>query len=194
MSSTEHHATVDKGLKMKIKRKNVNAEKSDTKPKKDQSKSDTVKSDIKLQGETSQSANGMLADKTSKLSLFTDKERSPKSKQALSKKDKGKGGNKGECGNVVGGAAFNGVADSLYGQANMEPNLGETATGKKECIPDPYEFNAKVEDGISMPMKKIKLEKEKVRRNKPFPCEIMIIIFKPIVNTFPDDKFWTLPN
>ncbi|XP_060577155.1 zinc finger protein 608-like isoform X2 [Ruditapes philippinarum] len=44
----------------------------------------------------------------------------------------------------------------------MEPKLGETATGKKECIPDPYEFNAKVEDGISMPMKKMKIEKEKV--------------------------------
>ncbi|XP_045216688.2 zinc finger protein 608-like isoform X2 [Mercenaria mercenaria] len=44
----------------------------------------------------------------------------------------------------------------------MEPKLGETATGKKECVPDPYEFNAKVEDGISMPIKKMKLEKEKV--------------------------------
>ena len=156
MSSVEHHATVDKGLKMKIKRKNVCVDKSE-KSKKDQSKNESSKTD-KL-GESSQSANGMLADKTSKLSLFGDKqEKSPKSKSALSKKDKGKGLGKGDSG--VASSSVNGL--DMFSQSSMEPKLGEMASGKRDCMPDPYEFNAKVEDGFSMPMKKMKLDKDKV--------------------------------
>ena len=114
----------------------------------------------------------MLADKTSKLSLFNDKDKSPKSKQNLTKKDKGKGVAKCETASSA-SANINGL-DNLFGQANMEPKLGEMASGKKECVPDPYEFNAKVEDGIAMPIKKLKVEKEKVY------FKIYSIIFKAV--------------
>lgn len=164
MSSFEHHATVDKGLKMKIKRKNVNVEKSE-KPKKEQNKSDLMKSDCKL-GESSQSVNGMLTDKSGKLSLFSDKEKSPKSKSTLAKKDKAKSLAKSEptISGAGAGSNINGVEGLFTQSGTMEPKLGETASGK----PDPYEFNAKVEDGISMPMKKIKLDKDKVNSFRIF--------------------------
>ncbi|KAL4228171.1 hypothetical protein ACF0H5_013605 [Mactra antiquata] len=164
MSSFEHHATVDKGLKMKIKRKNV--EKTE-KSKKEQSKSDLLKSDCKL-GESSQSVNGMLADKSGKLSLFSDKEKSPKSKSTLTKKDKAKSLAKSDTttSGASSGSSLNGVEGLFTQSSTMEPKLGETASGR----PDPYEFNAKVEDGISMPMKKIKLDKEKsVENNSSAP-------------------------
>lgn len=161
MSSFEHHATVDKGLKMKIKRKNLGSDKTE-KSKKEQNKSETLKSDSKQQGESSQNTNGMLTDKSSKLSLYSDKDKSPKSKSTLGKKDKGKGLVKVETSPATNNSGINGV-ESLFNQSSsMEPKLGETAAGKKECVPDPYEFNAKVEDGISMPIKKMKMEKEKV--------------------------------
>lgn len=161
MSSFEHHATVDKGLKMKIKRKNVNAEKTD-KQKKDLSKvSENLTSDVKSNAITGQSANGMLTEKSSKLSLFSDKEKSPKSKSSVNKKDKTKSASKTDL--SVQGTSFNGVENIFSGSSgSMEPKLGEIASGKKDCVPDPYEFNAKVEDDISMPLKKIKVEKEKV--------------------------------
>lgn len=161
MSSFEHHATVDKGLKMKIKRKNVNSEKSE-KPKKDQNKSDHSKGDSKQPGDSAQGTNGMLTDKSGKLSLYSDKDKSPKSKSTVSKKDKGKALVKGENSTTASSAGLNGVEGLFTQSSSMEPKLGETAAGKKECVPDPYEFNAKVEDGISMPIKKMKLEKEKV--------------------------------
>lgn len=174
MSSFEHHATVDKGLKMKIKRKNVNSEKCE-KTKKDQNKSDQLKGDTKQPGESSQSTNGMLTDKCGKLSLYSDKDKSPKSKSALGKKDRGKGLAKGETSTTTSSSSLNGV-EGLFTQSNsMEPKLGETATGKKECVPDPYEFNAKVEDGISMPIKKMKLDKEKVSTNSFYAAFIVLL-------------------
>lgn len=174
MSSFEHHATVDKGLKMKIKRKNVNSEKCE-KTKKDQNKSDQLKGDTKQQGESSQSTNGMLTDKSGKLSLYSDKDKSPKSKSALGKKDRGKGLAKGETTTTT-SSCLNGT-EGLFTQSNsMEPKLGETAAGKKECVPDPYEFNAKVEDGISMPIKKMKLDKEKVRSNSIYAAFIVVLL------------------
>lgn len=171
MSSFEHHATVDKGLKMKIKRKNVNGEKAD-KCKKEQNKTESSKTESKSPSETSQSANGMLTEnKSGKLSLFSDK--SPKSKTALGKKDKGKGLVKTESSASVNNSSLNGV-EGIFTQS-MEPKLGETAVGKKECVPDPYEFNAKVEDGISMPIKKMKLEKDKVSRANEIISMLMSI-------------------
>lgn len=159
MSTVEHQATVDKGLKMKIKRKNVCVSKKD--PKLEIVKSDSSKSpSVNISSGQSQSVNSSIVDK-SKVSLFGDKS-PPKSKATPSKKDKSKiTGKTGEPSSSF-SSSVNGL-DSLFGQATMEPKLGETASVKKECVPDPYEFNAKVEDGIpALPMKKIKLDKEKM--------------------------------
>ncbi|XP_052794440.1 zinc finger protein 608-like isoform X1 [Mya arenaria] len=164
MSSFEHHATVDnKGLKMKIKRKNVNVDKTEKQKKDISTKSDLKSDSCKDQTETTgQSANGMFTEKAGKLSLFSDKEKSPKSKSSANKKDKSKGTTKGEL-STQGPSSLNGIDNSFNQSAkSMEPKLGETAMGKKDCMPDPYEFNAKVEDDISMPIKKMKVDKEKV--------------------------------
>ena len=160
MSTVEHQATVDKGLKMKIKRKNVCVSKKE--PKLEIVKTDSNPKSQCVNITPGQSGNSGVGDK-SKLPLFGDKSPS-KSKATPNKKDKSKtGGKSGETSNTGSySSSVNGL-DSLFGQSTMEPKLGETANVKKECVPDPYEFNAKVEDGIpALPMKKIKLEKEKV--------------------------------
>jgi len=163
MSSVEHHATVDKGLKMKIKRKNVNVDKTDKQKKEQMNKSDIKSDSCKDSCDSpAQSANGILTEKTGKLSLFSDKEKSPKSKSSANKKDKSKGATKGES-SSQGSSNSNGIENPFnQSSSSMEPKLGETAMGKKDCVPDPYEFNAKVEDDISMPLKKMKMDKEKV--------------------------------
>ena len=161
MSQVEHQATVDKGLKMKIKRKNVSVSKKD--PKLEIVKSDSSKP-LSANISPGQSSNSGIVDK-SKVSFFGDKSPS-KSKATPSKKDKNK--ITGKAGETAGSfsSSVNGL-DSLFGESTMEPKLGETASVKKECVPDPYEFNAKVEDGLpALPMKKIKLDKEKVLK----PC------------------------
>lgn len=164
MSTVEHQATVDKGLKMKIKRKNVSVSKKD--PKLEIVKSDSSKP-LSVNIAPGPSGNSGSVDK-SKQSLFGDK--SPqKSKTTPSKKDKNKiTGKTGETsGSLI--SSVNGL-DSIFGQSTMEPRLGETASVKKECVPDPYEFNAKVEDGLpALSMKKIKLDKEKVYRSYIYP-------------------------
>lgn len=161
MSSFEHHATVDKGLKMKIKCKNVNVEKTEKQKKELGSKlSDSLAGEGKSGEISTQSANGMLTEKSGKISL-SDKEKSPKSKSSINKKDKTKGAKVDTT--VHSSASFNGVENIFSGaSSSMEPKLGEIASGKKDCVPDPYEFNAKVEDDITMPIKKMKVEKEKV--------------------------------
>ena len=176
MSQVEHSATVDKGLKMKIKRKNVNSV-SKKDPKLEVVKSDSTKP-LSVNIAPGQSSNSAVVDK-SKVSLFGDK--SPtKSKATPSKKDKNKVGNKtGEAAGSL-SSSVNGV-DSLFGEVTMEPKLGETANVKKECLPDPYEFNAKVEDGLpALPMKKIKLDKEKVSSYKyiyPGRCKTYVYTY-----------------
>lgn len=163
MSSFEHHATVDKGLKMKIKRKNVNVDKTEKQKKELSSKSENSQSDVKQSDLSDQSANGILVEKSAKLGLFSDKEKSPKSKSAVNKKDKTKGSVKTDTNNQS-STSFNGLENIFSGSSgSMEPKLGEIASGKKDCVPDPYEFNAKVEDDITMPIKKIKVEKDKVQ-------------------------------
>ena len=160
MSSVEHQATVDKGLKMKIKRKNVSVSKKE--PKLEIVKADSNTKSQCVNIAPGQSGQSSVGDK-SKLPLFGDKSPS-KSKTTPNKKDKGKvSGKSGETNTGSFSSSVNGL-DSLFGESTtMEPKLGETANVKKECVPDPYEFNAKVEDGIpALPMKKIKLEKEKV--------------------------------
>ena len=162
MSSFEHHATVDRGLKMKIKRKNVNVEKAEKQKKELSNKlTDNLASDVKTCEISAQSANGMLTEKSGKISMLSDKEKSPKSKCLINKKDKAKGA-KVET-TAQSSSSFNGVQNIFSGaSSSMEPKLGEMASGKKDCVPDPYEFNAKVEDDISVPIKKMKVEKEKV--------------------------------
>ncbi|CAC5409492.1 Zinc finger protein 609,Zinc finger protein 608 [Mytilus coruscus] len=79
MSGAEHHATVDRGLKMKIKRKNVNASKSD-------GKHEIVKGGEKMSSNesNSNSANGTQMDKVKQ---NTSGDKSPKVK-GMHKKEK----------------------------------------------------------------------------------------------------------
>lgn len=82
-------------------------------------------------------------------------EKSPKVK-GVHKKDRGKEskGGKSSEGGTTGLASVSASLDNAFSQVSLEPKLGETA--------DPYEFNAKVEDGISIPVKsKGKGDKEK---------------------------------
>ncbi|KAK3098835.1 hypothetical protein FSP39_023522 [Pinctada imbricata] len=59
-------------------------------------------------------------------------------------------------------AAVSTTLDAAFSQVSLEPKQAENAPGRKDALPDPYEFNAKVEDGIGVPVKKIKSEKDKV--------------------------------
>ncbi|KAK3606212.1 hypothetical protein CHS0354_037880 [Potamilus streckersoni] len=169
MSAVEHQATVDKGLKMKIKRKNGATSKTD--------RHEIVKTEQKTHHSdyTSQSANGILAEQTSKLSLMSDRDKLLKMKSQC-RKDKGKekvvkSGESVQNGGATSVAittsisanSVTGVKDlgTIFGQSgNAEPKPGETPSNtKKDSVLDPYEFNAKLEDVVTMPMKKIKLEK-----------------------------------
>lgn len=132
---------------MKIKRKNIGA--------KFDSKHEIVKAgDAKLsQGSNS---NGIMLEKSK---TVCDKDKSPKSKVLHNKKDKAKEKTiKCELG-ATSASITNGL-DIVMGQISMEPRVGETPVKKENPMPDPYEFNAKVEDGIEVnPIKKIKVDK-----------------------------------
>ena len=77
-----------------------------------------------------------------------------------------------------GGGGLSGVGNGLvdhYPQITMEPRVAVEAVSVKRDIlrpvlDDPYEFNAKVEDGFGLPPKKLKTEtkvsKEKKKKNK----------------------------
>nr|KAG5699530.1 hypothetical protein BaRGS_033726 [Batillaria attramentaria] len=69
------------------------------------------------------------------------------------------GGASGSSGGV--GGICNGL-DSLFPQVSMEPRVAvEAVSVRREVarpVLDPYEFNAKVEDGIGLPPKKLKTE------------------------------------
>ena len=170
MSSVEHTSTVDRGLKMKIKRKGLN-QKNDHGRAQDTAKTekdgggkpaattvtDSVSS-VSISG-----ANGSApVDKNAKSSPLVDKDKSPKVKVTHKKeksKDKVKTENVSNGGTSSTTNVSNGL-DVLFSQVSMEPKLADTVQVKKEQpVPDPYEFNAKVEDGIGLPVKKMKLEK-----------------------------------
>lgn len=186
MSSVEHHAVVDKGLKMKIKRKNVGSKSSDI-------KHEIVKAaEGKVSGVGGSNREGV--ENTSGNNLSGSVPNSPMDKQkhgsnidSKEKSTKGRGTHKKEKGRAKGaepvanGSPFHGASGSTSGNSSSS---GSAATNtaipthkitvdlypiptpfniKKETpADDPYEFNAKVEDGgrpIGFPVKKIKVEK-----------------------------------
>lgn len=63
------------------------------------------------------------------------------------------------CGGGLGLGVSNGL-DVLFSQVSMEPRVAVEAVAVKREVarPDPYEFNAKVEDGIGLPPKKLKTD------------------------------------
>ena len=172
MSGLEHHSTVDKGLKMKIKR-TKNAAASSSSNKSDQPKHEIVKGGEKStqggekgasggsgDGQSSgPSTNGATAVEKVK---HSDKDRSPKAKGIYRKERQNKEAKAGKSSEASGIAAVSTTLDAAFSQVSLEPKQAEGAPGKKEAFLDPYEFNAKVEDGIGVPVKKIKTEKDKV--------------------------------
>ncbi|XP_074649685.1 uncharacterized protein LOC141904946 isoform X2 [Tubulanus polymorphus] len=186
MSSFEHQATVvDKGLKMKIKRKS-GGKSSDT------NKHEIVKNDSKLAnineanaGADNPAAAGAAPNTKTKTSPAEAREKTVKGRGAHKKdknaKDKAKSAaaaaaagasNNTTDNNSTSGTFANGFpnnygsnnsnSDSTNNQTSVDGdgNKLTTAAGiKREVTSDPYEFNAKVEDRITMPLKKIKVEK-----------------------------------
>ncbi|XP_060073183.1 zinc finger protein 608-like [Ylistrum balloti] len=169
MSGMDHQATVDnRGLRMKIKRtKNMGptSNKSDTKHeivKPGEAKAAHGSSSSSSASSSStvtdgiSPANGSTVDK-SKLSTATDRDKSPKVKN-LHKRERSKEKMSKDC-NATSLSSVCSL-DVPFSQVSLEPNQAEVPQGKKEnLLPDPYEFNAKVEDGIGFPVKKIKSEK-----------------------------------
>lgn len=152
--SAEHQATVDKGLRMKItKRTNKNSAAMKNEGKTESQKGGDQKNSQGERGEGGPSV-GTANGGTGKANPTGEK--SPKVK-GVHKKDRGKEskGGKSSEGGTTGLASVSASLDNAFSQVSLEPKLGETA--------DPYEFNAKVEDGISIPVKsKGKGDKEKV--------------------------------
>ncbi|ESO94585.1 hypothetical protein LOTGIDRAFT_232386, partial [Lottia gigantea] len=159
MSGTEHHvhATADKGLKMKIKRKNVaGVNKAD-------SKHEIVKNEGKNVDSANNSGagvNGQSTDKNKQSSSNSDK--SPYKNKSTHKKEKTKekGGSNinNKTDRLVNGNISNGL-DELFNKVSMEPKIADMAqTVKKEGSLDPYDFNND-DDGITLPTKKVKTEK-----------------------------------
>lgn len=152
--SAEHQATVDKGLRMKItKRSNKNSAAMKNEGKTESQKGGDQRNS---QGEREGGPSTTTANGGTGKSNNAAGEKSPKVK-GVHKKDRGKeskGGKSGDGGST-GLASVSASLDNAFSQVSLEPKLGETA--------DPYEFNAKVEDGISIPVKsKGKGDKEKV--------------------------------
>ncbi|XP_021357594.1 zinc finger protein 608-like isoform X2 [Mizuhopecten yessoensis] len=167
MSGMDHQATVDnRGLRMKIKRtKNMGptSNKSDTKHEivkpgeaKAAAHGSSSSSSASSSSDGISAANGSTVDK-SKLSTATDRDKSPKVKN-LHKRERSKEKMNKDC-NATSLSSVCSL-DVPFSQVSLEPNQAEVPQGKKEnLLPDPYEFNAKVEDGIGFPVKKIKSEK-----------------------------------
>ena len=194
MSGVEHHSSVDRGLKMKIKRKNVasGGKSCDSKP-------DTIKDNIKSQQSSGGSntwnsggsSNGNNSSDRGGGSSTPDKqsERLKLSSEAnsgvaqadakLAKarvmhkrervKDRSARGAVENC-HMLNGECDSGCSSSVSSSA--VPVGGATGCVaatysemvKKEqddvkSLSDPYEFNAKVEDRIGLPVKKMKGEK-----------------------------------
>lgn len=148
MSGAEHHATVDKGLKMKIKRKNVNNSKSDA-------KHEIVKGVEKMSSlsneNSSNSANGTQVDKV-KQSMSGDK--SPKVKGSH-KKEKVK--EKTGKGSDLSVSSVSTTLDAAFSQVSLDSKPGDSSKPD-----DPYDFDAKDDESIGFPIKKVKAEKNEL--------------------------------
>jgi hypothetical protein len=159
MSGIEHQAIVDKGLKMKIKRKSGGA--------KSETKHEIVKNEKMASiGELSGSAMSPASDR--KLSPGDGKDKVMKGMRGIHKKDKNKEKLNRCCLEQMpnmangfpihcGSSNSNESGNSLL-QSDKLP-FGIRCESLSSAALDPYEFNAKVEDRISIPVKKIKLEK-----------------------------------
>ena len=90
-----------------------------------------------------------------------------------------------------GGGSVAGVANGLdmYPQITMEPRVAVEAVSVKRdvirpVLDDPYEFNAKVEDGFGLPPKKLKTEsKVSIRKKNPkvwscLICQVCLMLFE----------------
>lgn len=144
MSGAEHHATVDKGLKMKIKRKNVNNSKSDA-------KHEIVKGEkmSSISSESSNSsANGTQVDKMKQTALG---DKSPKVKGAH-KKEKLK--EKVVKGSDISVSSVSTTLDAAFSQVSLDSKPGDSSKPD-----DPYDFDAKDDENIGFPIKKVKVEK-----------------------------------
>ncbi|XP_013385174.1 zinc finger protein 608 isoform X2 [Lingula anatina] len=178
MSSIEHQSTIDKGLKMKIKRKNVGSKLSESKheiaenPKATAIASSTTTSSLQSSGSGDPfivptsipfgTERGKMSpqDKNNKGrgSIKKEKSKDIKTKAAASAT---------EPNNLNGnpflpaGSTGCSTSDSATHNSTSETHMS-VFNVKREMVHDPYEFNAKVEDGIEdfgLPTKKIKIEK-----------------------------------
>lgn len=140
MSGAEHHAVVDRGLKMKIKRKNVNATKND-------GKHEIVKGAEKMSTNEYNSANGTQMDKVKQ---NTSGDKSPKVK-GIHKKEKIKE-------RVQKGSDVSSVSTTLDA-AFSQVSLDSKPAADSSKTDDPYDFDAKEDEGIGFPLKKVKVEK-----------------------------------
>ena len=198
MSGVEHQSTVDKGLKMKIKRKNLAGKSSDSKPdtnkdhksqqQQQNNASATWNSGSGSNGSSS-NASGLTPDKQSERlkhasqanSGATQGDSKPAKGRVLHKRDRVKDKNLRGCGehpqgsvaNVNGtcdsnasGCSVSGSSSALQGGATACSDVTDCDVVKREHgtseVPDPYEFIAKVEDRIGLPVKKVKVEKVSV--------------------------------
>lgn len=136
-----------------VKRKNVS----------NANKLDSLKHEI-VKSEAGNEMNIPLAAMVANGASFMDKtkyglsDKSPKVKGAHKKeKLKEKCTKCPENGAPSGGGTSS--CQEALGVNPHEPKLAELPNVKKENTVDPYEFNAKVEDGIGLPYKKSKVEK-----------------------------------
>ena len=206
ISEVQHHSTVDKGLKMKIKRKNVAGG-----GKSCDSKADTIKDNNKSQQSSggsntwnnSGSSNGNNSSDRVSGSSTPDKqsERLKHASQANSSvtqadaklakarvmykrervKDKSARG-AGENSHASNGEGDSGCSSSgsssampVGGATGCVESMDSEVVKKEQDVKsqsDPYEFNAKVEDRIGLPVKKVKGEK------------VSCIKFVPVHNSF----------
>ena len=204
MNPVEHQAIVDKGLKMKIKRKNVTGSPS-AGSKTDAAKHEIMKADGKSAltpgpqaplggGANTEGSSGPVGGATSTLDklkqTLTDKERI-NSKQSVSSlarnahkrthKDRKDNANHANTSFVMALLANGNTNNGASGTTAMSSSGVSTTNGpllasnnvmvelnrisnpmsikKEAAILDPYEFNAKVEDRIGLPVKKVKIEK-----------------------------------
>ena len=209
MSGVEHHSTVDKGLKMKIKRKNLAAG-----GKSCDSKADTIKDNNKTQQSSGGSntwnnsgSNGNNSSDRVGGSSTPDKqsERLKQASQANSsvaqadaKLAKARVMHKRER---VKDKSARGAGENCH-TTNVECDSGCSSSGSSSVLPlggaagcieamdsemvkkeqdlnslsDPYEFNAKVEDRIGLPVKKVKGEKVSRVLLKSLPVHTLFLI------------------
>lgn len=141
MSGNEHHATVDKGLKMKIKRKNVNS-KSDA-------KHEIVKAGEKMSSiSNDSSSNGTQAEKSKQ---STSGEKSPKVKGSHKKEKSKERLGKGSA-DV---SSVSTTLDAAFSQVSLESKPADSSKAD-----DPYDFcEAKDDESIGFTLKKVKSEK-----------------------------------